>query len=279
MDNRAIAKRLMDYAEFLDAREVNVYRPKAYRRAAETVLGLGEPIAHIVQEKGRQGLEELPGIGRHISYTIDSLVRTGEFRTLNGEGGHIDPEQLFASLPGIGSRLARRIHQEFGVSTLEHLERVVHEGRLNLLNVGPKRARGISDALAGRLGRHRLAEPIGAEPAVAELLAIDAEYRRQASAGALATVTPRRFNPDNEPVLPVLDAARAGWRFLAAYSNTPLANRLGRTRDWVVVRFDDGAANGQRTVATETRGDLTGLRVVRGRESECRTHHQRPRTG
>ena len=52
--------------------------------------------------------------------------------------------------------------------------------------------------------------------------------------------------------------------------NTALAHRLGQTHDWVVVYFDDGVISGQCTVVTETRGDLRGLRVVRGRERECR---------
>jgi hypothetical protein len=45
---------------------------------------------------------------------------------------------------------------------------------------------------------------------------------------------------------------------------------MGQTHDWVVIYFDDGFSKGQRTVVTETRGDLRGRRVVRGRESECR---------
>jgi hypothetical protein len=68
----------------------------------------------------------------------------------------------------------------------------------------------------------------------------------------------------------VLHTERAGWRFTALYSNTALAHRLGRTRDWVVVYFHtDHEPEGQRTVVTETRGPLAGQRVIRGRESEC----------
>lgn len=90
MDNRAIAQRLLEYARFLDARDANLYRVRAYRRAAETVMGLDRPVEAIVTEAGRKGLEELPGIGAHLSYTIDGLVRTGEFRTMDSEGGRVD---------------------------------------------------------------------------------------------------------------------------------------------------------------------------------------------
>jgi hypothetical protein len=228
----------------------------------------------VVEKEGRAGLEALPGIGQSLAYTIESLVRTGEFRTLRPEGGHIDPERLLTSLPGVGPQLARLLHERLGITTLEEMERAAHDGRLRQVGVGPKRLRGLIDALAGRLRRARLPEPIHGEPPVADLLAVDEEYRRQAEANGLPTIAPRRFNPGHEPWLPLFRADRGGWRYRALYSNTALAHRLGQTHDWVVIYFDDGVTAGQRTVVTETRGDLRGRRVVRGREGECRAHYQ-----
>src|SRR5919201_2772010 len=128
MENREIAQQLLVYAEYLEAREANLYRIRAYRRAAETVLKLDRPLKDLVEAEGRAGLEKLPGIGSHLSYTLEEMVRTGEFRTLNGEGT-IDPEQVLTSLPGIGPRLARQIRQELGIATLEELEQAAHDGR------------------------------------------------------------------------------------------------------------------------------------------------------
>jgi hypothetical protein len=273
MDNRSIAKRLLDHAAFLESRDANTYRVRAYRQAADTVLGLDQRVTELVATQGRKGLETLPGIGSHISYAIESLVRTGELRTFNGEDGHVDPERLLTTLPGVGPHLARRIREQLGITTLEELERAAHDGRLTQVEIGPKRLRGIMDALAGRLRRFRLPEPVHGEPPVADILAVDQEYRRGAEGGALPTVAPRRFNPDNEPWLPLFGGRRNGWHYRAAFSNSALAHRLGQTRDWVVVWFDDGMISGQRTVVTETRGELRGLRVVRGRERECRSHY------
>jgi DNA polymerase/3'-5' exonuclease PolX len=83
MDNRAIANRLLQHARDLYREEPNMYRVRAYRIAAETVMRLDRSVADIVTEHGRKGLEELPGIGAHLSYTIDGLVRTGEFHTMD----------------------------------------------------------------------------------------------------------------------------------------------------------------------------------------------------
>jgi putative hydrolase len=58
------------------------------------------------------------------------------------------------------------------------------------------------------------------------------------------------------------------------YSNTAQAHQLNRTRDWVVLfHYDDEHAEGQHTIVTETHGPLTGRRVVRGREPECRAFY------
>jgi DNA polymerase (family 10) len=274
MDNATIARKLNDYAAYLEGEDSNVYRVRAYRRAAATVLAQPRPLAEVVNEKGRGGLEELPGIGSNLAYTIEGLVRTGEFRTLRPDAGHIDPERLLSSLPGVGRRLAHTLHQRLGITTLEEVERAAHDGRLTQAGVGPKRLRGLIDALAGRLRRSRLPEPIQGEPSVAALLAIDEEYRRQAEGDTLTRVTPRRFNSEHEPWLPLFVADRDGWRLRALFSNTALAHRLGKTHDWVVIAFHDGFNSSQRTVVTETRGELRGLRVVRGRERECRLHYQ-----
>jgi hypothetical protein len=200
-------------------------------------------------------------------------LRSGEFRTLREQDGHIDPERLLSSLPGIGPQLAHLLRERLGITTLEELERAAHEGRLARVGIGPKRLRGLIDALAGRLSRSRLPEPIAGEPPVEELLAVDAEYRRRAEENALPTVAPRRFNPEHEPWLPLLSLDRNGWRYRAMFSNTALAHRLERTHDWIVISFSDGVTSGQRTIVTETRGDLRGRRVVRGRERACRAYY------
>src|SRR5215831_20182343 len=97
MDNRTIAQKLLDYADYLEGREANLYRVRAYRRAADTLFSLERSLEEIVSSEGRRGLEALPGIGRHLSYTLDGLVTRGEFRTLDSNDGHIDPQNLLTS--------------------------------------------------------------------------------------------------------------------------------------------------------------------------------------
>jgi DNA polymerase/3'-5' exonuclease PolX len=81
MDNQIIAQKLREYAAQLARRQESLYRVRAYRQAVLTVQALSRPLTELVAEQGRAGLESLPGIGRSLAYTIEELVRTGEFRT------------------------------------------------------------------------------------------------------------------------------------------------------------------------------------------------------
>jgi hypothetical protein len=271
--NQTIADRLREAADLLERQAANPFRVGAYRRAADTVAALAEDVAALLAREGREGLEALPGIGPSLAAAIAEMVHTGRWAQLERLRGAVSPEALFRSIPGIGPELAARLHDTLDVDTLEGLELAAHEGRLaQVPGIGARRAAALRAALEAMLARTRraLRPAPAAEPGVALLLDVDAEYRTKAAADALPKIAPRRFNPGGEAWLPILHAERDGWHFSVLFSNTARAHELGRTDDWVVIYFhgDDGP-EGQRTVVTETRGRLAGRRVVRGREPEC----------
>ena len=101
-----------------------------------------------------------------------------------------------------------------------------------------------------------------------ELLDVDREYRSRAA--ELPRIAPRRLNPERKAWLPILHTDRGRRHYTALFSNTPLAHEIGRTGDWVGLYVDGTGPERQYTVVTETRGPLSGERVVRGRESACR---------
>jgi putative hydrolase len=268
--NHVVAERLREAAALLEEQGANAFRARAFRRAADTVDALDRDVGDILDRDGLVGLDALPGIGRGIAAAIDQLVRSGRWSQLDHLRGGADPEALFRTIPGIGPVLARRIHEALHVESLEALEVAAHDGRLAALaGVGARRAAMIAAGLAARLRRPREVRAAAPpEPSVSVLLDVDREYRERAD--RLPRIAPRRFNPARERWLPILHTERGPWRFTALYSNTALAHRLGRTRDWVIVYFHaDHGPEGQRTVVTETGGALAGRRVVRGREAEC----------
>ncbi len=275
--NAALAARLDEVARLLDGHGGGPHRVAAYRRAAETFRRLETPVADLLEERGIAGLEALPGVGPVIARAARTFAVTGRLPMLDRLRAESDPVRLLMTVPGIGSQLAERIHHDLGLGTLEELEVAAHDGRLSRVSgIGRQRLEGIRDALSGRLARVRAPSAGGDEAPVAELLDVDAEYRRAAEAGRLPRIAPRRFNPRREAWLPILHATRGTRGYTGLFSNTARAHRLGRTRDWVVLYYDGDGRERQATVVTSRRGPLHGKRVVRGREAECATHYGLP---
>src|SRR5262249_21601058 len=98
MDNCTIARRLREYARYLERQADNLYRIKAYRQAAAVIGSFCQPGEDLLRSVGRARLEGLPGIGEHLSYTIEELVKTGEFHTVHSPKEFLAPERIEASL-------------------------------------------------------------------------------------------------------------------------------------------------------------------------------------
>lgn len=269
--NGRLADHLRRAAALLEAQAAEPFRVHAYRRAADRLAGLDAEMARLFAEGGRDALDALPDIGPGIAGAIAEILTRGRWSLLERLEGEVAPEVLLASVPGIGLELARRIHADLGVETLEALALAAQDGRLaQVPGIGDGRAAAIRAAVGERLARLRpRAWRHGAEPTVATLLDVDAAYRAAAAAGRLPRIAPRRFNPAGEAWLPIMHTRRGAWTFTVLFSNTAPAHAAGRVHDRVVLHFDgDGGETGQRTVVTERAGPQAGRRVVRGREAD-----------
>jgi hypothetical protein len=272
--NKQIAEKLDEMAELLEVQGANPFRVRAYRRAAATVGEMDRDLEEIARSEGMEGLVSLPTVGKGIAAAVWEMVHTGRWSQLERLRGSLQPENLLQTVPGIGPALAKRIHDDLHVDTLEELETAAFDGRLEgLPGIGSRKLQALRATLATMLGRaRRTSGRTGADgPSVATLLRIDRDYRKGATEGSLPRIAPKRFNPEGEAWLPILHADRDGWHFTALFSNTARAHELDKVYDWVVLYFyNEDHEEGQNTVVTETRGPLQGRRVVRGRESECR---------
>ena len=276
--NHEIALKLREIATLLRAQRANPFRVNAYLHAAQTLEKLDQNVASLLEAKGIKGLVELPAIGEGIARSIYEYTATGRMSRLESLHGAADPVSLLRSIPTIGPQLAERIHDDLGIDSLESLENAVRNGRLaEVEGLGDKRRQAIEAWLQQHLDRQRRrpsTAPASTAPPIELLLRVDREYREKSRAGMLPKIAPKRFNPENRSWLPILHAARRGWHFTALYSNTARAHDLKRVFDWVVIYYyDDDHREGQHTVVTETRGELAGKRVVRGRETECRQYY------
>jgi putative hydrolase len=275
--NREIAQRLKEVAQLLHDQGSNPFRVQAYRHGAETLEQLEQPIDDIFRSEGVEGLQHLPGIGESLARAIRELILHGRLPMLERLRGEADPVHLLASIPGIGKKLAERLHDELDIDSLEDLETAAHEGGLTKLSgVGQKRLSGIRASLSERLGRVKAKhEATGhTRPSIKELLEVDREYREKADSGKLHKFSPRRFNPTGEAWLPVLHTQRGDRHYTALFSNTARAHQKEKTHDWVVLFYDDGNRESQCTIITSEFGLLEGRRIVRGRETECLRYYE-----
>ena len=279
VSNKRIASKLHEIADLLEQQHANPFRFNAYRRAANTIVGLDRPLTEIIERRGTTGLIELPGIGQGIARSIAEYIFTGHMSRLESLRAGSDPIVLFQKIPGIGVKLSHRIIETLHIDTLEALEVAAHNGRLlRVPGFSENKVDLIKLWLAQTLGRSRSSqtEPLGVtEPPVELLLKIDHNYREKAAQDKLPKISPKRFNPAGEKWLPILHQTVQDWHFTALFSNSARAHQLHRTDDWVVIYYYDAQHHeGQHTVVTETKGSLVGERVVRGREQECLELHR-----
>lgn len=278
MMNKEIAKCFREIASLLEIQKANYYRVNSFRRAANTVENLAEPINSIVENKGIAGLTILPGIGEGIARMIYEYVATGRMTRLETLRGENDPITMLSRIPGIGANMARNIYENLHIDSLEALEFAAYNGELeNVPNIGQNRLEAVRSWLHKVLGQrnyHPFSRVLIDKPTVSMLLGIDKIYCDSVKRDSLPKIAPKRFNPNQEAWLPILHTTQNGWHFTAMYSNSYRAHELDRNKDWVIIYYyDKHHRGGQCTVVSEYRGVLSGRRVVRGRENECKEYY------
>lgn len=281
--NSEIADLLERIADLLETQDENPFRVRAYREGAESIRDSDKPAAQLIKQDKTDALTELPHIGEGLAAVIGEYVTEGRSILLDDLEKKVSPADVFKRVPGLGAELAKRIQDKLDIQSLEDLEVAAHDGSLaEVEGFGPRRIEAIQKSLAGMLSqsarrsqRERQPDAPKDRPPVALLFEMDAMYRERAKAGKLPTVAPKRFNPDHKAWLSILNTEKDGWKFTLLFSNTAQAHELGKTDDWVVIYYERDGKERQNTVVTETKGELEGKRVVRGRDRETREYYKK----
>src|SRR5947207_14965308 len=126
MDNARVAALLNEIALLLEMKGENVYRIRAYQRAAETVRSLGEPLPTL---RARGDLAKQPGIGPSLAETIEQALDGRPIALLEELHGSFPPGvATLTGVPGVGPRLAARVYQELAVASIDELEPAARDG-------------------------------------------------------------------------------------------------------------------------------------------------------
>jgi DNA polymerase (family 10) len=127
MKNQLVARILYEIAELL-ALDGVAFKPQAYRRAAQVIETLGEPIESLVAAGTHR---DLPGVGDAIAKKIAEIVETGRLEYHEKLKAKL-PIDLFAltQVDGVGPKTAKLLYEELGVRDLADLERAAREGKI-----------------------------------------------------------------------------------------------------------------------------------------------------
>src|SRR3989338_8437410 len=80
MRNKEVAKILGEIAIYLEMMNENVFKVRAYEKAAQTIDSMPDDIGEIYKKGGLDALEEIPGIGKGIAEKLEEFITTGKIK-------------------------------------------------------------------------------------------------------------------------------------------------------------------------------------------------------
>lgn len=249
LDNRAIARVLLDIADLLELKGENPFKIRAYRNGADVVAHAAEAAAGLDEA----GLRAWSGIGKDLATRIRDIAATGtcEVRDLLLQEF---PESLLEvlRLQGVGPKTVAMLYKQLHIKSLDDLAQAARAGRIRgLKGMGAKKEELILKALDERqrhAGRHLLSKATE----VAEALV--AYLTTHAPAATILTVGSVRRGAETTGDLDLL-ATGADQALADAFVAYPTVERIlghGPTKASVLLR--GGYQADLRIVLPEQRG-------------------------
>lgn len=156
MITKTIAQIFRDIAKILEIKGGNVFRIRAYERAAQNIESLSEDIQDLINE-GR--LTDIPGIGADLEDKIKEIVKTGSLKFFADLKKTI-PEGLLEllNIPSVGPKTAKLFYEKLKIKSIAELEKAAKNG--SLLGLEGIKAKTVENILKGidllKQGRERM---------------------------------------------------------------------------------------------------------------------------
>lgn len=134
MLNAELARILRSIAAYLEMKEENVFKIRAYENAANSIESMAEDIGDVYKKGGLAALEKIPGVGKAIAEKIEEFIKTGKI------GYHqklkkqipVDIEQLSA-VEGMGPKKMLFLYKKLKIKNMKDLERAAKQGKIHSL--------------------------------------------------------------------------------------------------------------------------------------------------
>ena len=127
--NAEVARVLKEIGLLLEIEGKDRFKPLAYYRGVRSITSLGEDVETIAK---RDGLTDIPGIGKGLAEVIKSYLETGEVEVLTELRTRVPVKVLeLDTIPGVGPKTIKLVYDKLGVTDLESLEEAANEGKLS----------------------------------------------------------------------------------------------------------------------------------------------------
>jgi DNA polymerase (family X) len=159
MENRDVARILLQTAQLLEIDGAPIGRYRSYERAAELLSNLSERVEDVAKDPDK--LMELPGIGEGLAAHIHEILTTGDY-SLRRKLLKKYPETILRllDLQSLGPKKVALIWKRFHAGSVEEVARLAREGKLrDLAGFGEKSEQNIlrgAEMLEKSAGRFRI---------------------------------------------------------------------------------------------------------------------------
>ena len=131
MTNKAVGKFLNRTSKLIELTGGNVFRARAFARAARTIERLETPVATLIASGEILAMD---GIGKGLVEQLSELLDRGTFQLAEELEAALPPGVPdLLLIPGLGTKKVRQLWQDLGITSLDELEQAAKDGRIATL--------------------------------------------------------------------------------------------------------------------------------------------------
>ena len=131
-DNKSIANILYETADLMEVAAEDPFRIRSYRRAAEAIESLDQPLSEIHQDQ--KALLAIPGIGKGMAANIREIFSEGKLEMHEQMLKKYRPSMLdLLKISGLGPKTIALIWDAFQVCDVDGVAKLAQEGKLREL--------------------------------------------------------------------------------------------------------------------------------------------------
>jgi DNA polymerase (family X) len=146
VSNREIASKLLLISELLEITGDNIFKIRAFYRAADVIEHSNNPVEVMTEEE----LKLVPGIGPAIAKKVREIVETGTCNELEELRSKVPPSLVeLLNLEGVGPKTIAVLWKKMNIQSIGDLEKAARSRRIrSLKGFGGKKEKGFLKSIA-----------------------------------------------------------------------------------------------------------------------------------